>query len=747
MDTPRAKPAKNAFLSFSVIVSPDRNHTTMFKALAVLLLLTASAWAQSTPFPYTPPITICDQNLTACVPQVVRILVTPGSLTISGKTAILATSGGDVTGPASSTANAVTRFSGTTGKVLKDTSALTLSDAGAFSFPDGVKQTFNPSGTTSGLNVGAHTADPSAGANGDTYYNSNTNKFRCYVAGAWGDCDVADAVSSVFGRTGAVVAATNDYTFAQIGSKPTTLSGYGITDGVAQGNITTSGLTVATGSRLLGKATSGSGALELITVGGGLTLSIGGLLSVTSGPVGGSNTQLQYNASSTFGGISGATSNGTTVTYASGALIAPNITNTGVLTLPTATTTLVGTDTTDTLTNKTITASTNVLGGVTMTLGSDANGDIYYRASSVLTRLAIGSNGTCLTSNGTVPSWGSCGAGVIGGSTGATDNSILRADGTGGTTLQNSVLTLGDTNGLITWPATNADKLNLYTGEDFGIGVQTNRMEIHTDAVASPLFFGHGAGGAMTDTFAVSSTTFSAEAKGYSTTVPTLGITSLANSTVDLVQATNTVDDTSTVANLATLTTNSNGTAAAGFGQSTTYALESNTTNGRTAALNNVYWKTATDASRSAVYSISTTDTATTSERYIIAPRLALTDNVATTLFSVNIPNNSAAGGVVKVTVRAVNNTSPTSALWSGVIAWGGVTSGSTVTGSASVLGTPVNVNDGGGQTIAFTAGTSVSANTLNVRITVDVAVAPTAGEFYAVFQIENNKENTITLT
>lgn len=40
------------------------------------------------------------------------------------------------------------------------------------------------------------------------------------------------AVSSVFGRTGAVVAASNDYTFSQIGSKPTTLSGYGITDAV-----------------------------------------------------------------------------------------------------------------------------------------------------------------------------------------------------------------------------------------------------------------------------------------------------------------------------------------------------------------------------------------------------------------------------------------------------------------------------------------------------------------------------------
>lgn len=38
------------------------------------------------------------------------------------------------------------------------------------------------------------------------------------------------AVDSVFGRIGAVVAASGDYTFAQIGSKPNTLTGYGITD-------------------------------------------------------------------------------------------------------------------------------------------------------------------------------------------------------------------------------------------------------------------------------------------------------------------------------------------------------------------------------------------------------------------------------------------------------------------------------------------------------------------------------------
>jgi hypothetical protein len=59
-----------------------------------------------------------------------------------------------------------------------------------------------------------------------------------------------------------------------------------------------------------------------------------------------------------------------------------------------------------TLTSKTITATSNVLGGVTMTLGSDATGDVYYRnASGFLTRLALGSNSNVLTISGGLPSW------------------------------------------------------------------------------------------------------------------------------------------------------------------------------------------------------------------------------------------------------------------------------------------------------------------------------------------------------
>ena len=94
------------------------------------------------------------------------------------------TTGGDVVGPASSTDNAVARFDGTTGKLIQNTSAVTLSDAGAFTFPDGVKQTFNPDGTTVGVNVGSHAGDPSSLANGDVWYNSSSNELKARINGS-----------------------------------------------------------------------------------------------------------------------------------------------------------------------------------------------------------------------------------------------------------------------------------------------------------------------------------------------------------------------------------------------------------------------------------------------------------------------------------------------------------------------------------------------------------------------------------
>ena len=64
-----------------------------------------------------------------------------------------------------------------------------------------------------------------------------------------------------------------------------------------------------------------AGSLAGATLGTGLTLS-GGTLSASSVP-GGSNTQVQYNNSGVFGGITGATTNGTTMTLTAPALGTP----------------------------------------------------------------------------------------------------------------------------------------------------------------------------------------------------------------------------------------------------------------------------------------------------------------------------------------------------------------------------------------------------------------------------------------
>lgn len=149
--------------------------------------------------------------------------------------------------------------------------------------------------------------------------------------------------------------------------------GVSATDYVAPGIVTTSGLTMAT-ARLLGRGTASSGAIEEITVGSGLNLSVAGVLTSTGGTgtvthtgaltvnqvvvgngtddvkilaastngfvltlvagvpawavgsastPGGSTTQLQYNNAGAFGGISNVTTNGTYLQFGATAIIGP----------------------------------------------------------------------------------------------------------------------------------------------------------------------------------------------------------------------------------------------------------------------------------------------------------------------------------------------------------------------------------------------------------------------------------------
>lgn len=66
------------------------------------------------------------------------------------------------------------------------TAGLTTPDIiGAATWQDGVRQTFNPDGTTPGLNVGSNAGDPSAPSNGDLVYNSTSGNLRARINGAW----------------------------------------------------------------------------------------------------------------------------------------------------------------------------------------------------------------------------------------------------------------------------------------------------------------------------------------------------------------------------------------------------------------------------------------------------------------------------------------------------------------------------------------------------------------------------------
>lgn len=87
--------------------------------------------------------------------------------------------------------------------------------------------------------------------------------------------------------------------------------------------------------------------------------------------------------------------------------------------------TTLGTVTTGTLSTGTI------IGGVTMTLGSDATGDIYYRNSGgLLTRLGVGSNTQVLTLASGLPSWATPTTGTVTSVSGTAN----RVTSTGGST-------------------------------------------------------------------------------------------------------------------------------------------------------------------------------------------------------------------------------------------------------------------------------------------------------------------------
>lgn len=335
------------------------------------------------------------------------------------------------------------------------------------------------SGTANRITVATGTTTPVIDISASYVGQSSITTLGTITTGVW----TGTVIAATSGGTAQTTYATGDILYA---SAANTLSK------LAAGS-NTQVLTLAAGipswaSPTTGTVTSVSGTSNRITVATGTTTPV---IDISASYVGQSSiTTLGTIATGVWNGtVVGATYGGTgvnngafTITLA-GSLVTvgaftTTLTTTGTtgVTLPTTGTlaTLAGSES---FTNKTITSSTNVLGGVTMTLGSDATGDVYYRAAGgALTRLGVGANGTVLTLAGGLPSWaaGGGGSGTVTQVTWVTSQGVSASIATP-TTTPDITVTLGaltgvtSVNGLVVTANTGAITTGTWSATAIGV--------------------------------------------------------------------------------------------------------------------------------------------------------------------------------------------------------------------------------------------------------------------------------------
>ena len=212
---------------------------------------------------------------------------------------------GDVTGPGSAVDSHLVAFDTTTGKLIKD------SGIAASSITTNHAALSNLSWVSSG-----HTG--TAGA---------LPVFNTAGVAALSTAPVVGLQNATgLPLTTAAVPALSTAVIAALSISPPTAGSFLVNGGTlgtpSGGTLTscaglpTAGVSVAAATKLLGRATAGAGAAEEITLGTNLSFT-GTTLNAAGGgggSPGGSNTQVQYNNSSAFGGSANLTFDGTTLT-------------------------------------------------------------------------------------------------------------------------------------------------------------------------------------------------------------------------------------------------------------------------------------------------------------------------------------------------------------------------------------------------------------------------------------------------